>query len=130
MGFMVFFAVMIARVLILGQMSKTQASQNKINEIDPNILQRLLLVNGAREKIVKLVDQHLETLARRRFALVRVDHYGVVHGSDWNREVQHFVDEVVRPRLSTEEAEAVAPQMKAIFQELIEDRVPVGVTEI
>jgi restriction system protein len=64
------------------------------------------------------------------FALVRVDHYGVVEGSDWNREVQHFVDKVVRPQLSTEEAEAVAPQMKAIFQELIEDRVAARVDEI
>jgi restriction system protein len=86
--------------------------------------------NQAIFKIKNIIDKHLETLARRRLMLITVDHYGIADGSAWNKEVQRFVDKVVRPELSGPEAAAVAPQMNALFQEMIEDRVRLRSDEI
>jgi len=100
------------------------SAENK--EIDPLIFLRV----QATSKIKSIVDKHIETLARRRLMLVTVDHYGIADGSAWNKEVQRFVDKVVRPELSEQEAEIIAPQMNAIFQDMIEDRVRVRSDEI
>lgn len=80
-------------------------------------------LRSARAKIERLADKHIETLARRRVALVSVDHYGIVDGSKWNAEVQRFINEVVRPQLSDAEARTIAPILNQTFQELVEDRV-------
>ena len=101
-------------------------SSTEHKEIDPLIFIRLQAVS----KIKGIIDKHIETLARRRLMLVTVDHYGIADGSAWNKEVQRFVDKVVRPQLSGQEAETVAPQMNAIFQEMIEDRVRLRSDEI
>lgn len=78
-------------------------------------------LSRAKQKISDDVANHLETLANRRDTLVRVDRYGVVDGSDWNKEVQHFVDRVVRPGLLDDEAAAVAKAgLSVVSQELIE----------
>lgn len=87
-------------------------------------------LESARAKIRSVVEEHLETLARRRLALVGVDHYGIVDGSKWNAEVQRFIDGVVRPQLSDAEARTIAPILNQIFQELIEDRVRLRADEI
>jgi restriction system protein len=85
----------------------------------------------AKSKISAMVDQHLEALARKRLAMVSVDDYGIVQGSAWNKEVQYFVDKVVRPALTEAEANAVAGVgMSALFQELVEDRVAQRADEI
>lgn len=86
----------------------------------------------ARSKVRRIVKHHIESLARHRIALVRVDHYGVADGSAWNREVQHFVDKVVRPELTEEEAFSLTEnnQFSTIFQELIEDAVRLRAEEI
>lgn len=97
---------------------------------DPELVEQLLIVHSARGKIKSLVDEHLETLARRRIALVTQDHYGIVDSAPWTGEVQRFADKVVRPRLSELEANAIAPQMSSIFQELLEDRVRLRAEEI
>lgn len=75
----------------------------------------------AKHKISGVVQLHIETLANRRNMLIRIDRYGVVDGNDWNKELQHFVDKVVRPSLLEDEALAVAKAgFKIIAQELIE----------
>lgn len=82
------------------------------------------LLASARVTTNQLVSRHLKTLANRRDTLVRVDQYGVVDGSAWNKEVQHFVDKVIRPALTVEEAHAVREVgMNAFFQYSIEERV-------
>lgn len=85
---------------------------------------RLSLQESARWKTQELVAAHLDTLANQRDVLVRTDRYGVVYAQDWNKEVQHFADKVIRPKLTDEEAAAVAEfGMSAFFQGLIEERV-------
>lgn len=66
------------------------------------------LLESARRTTQKLVAAHLDTLANQLDVLVRADRYGVVHAQDWNKEVQHFADKVIRPSLTVEEAAAVA----------------------
>lgn len=82
------------------------------------------LQQSARRKTQKLVAVHLDTLANQRDVLVRVDRYGVVHAQDWNKEVQHFADKVIRPNLTAEESAAVAEfGLSAFLQDLVEERV-------
>jgi len=98
------------------------ARDTKIAEEANAIRQKHL--SDAHEKSREIVARHLETLARRRNAIVVVDAYGVVDGRAWNREVQHFVDKVIRPELSEAEADAiVSAGMSAFFQELVEETV-------
>jgi restriction system protein len=89
-------------------------------------------LKSARIKIKAIVDEHFETLARRRLMLVKVDSYGVVDAKGWNKEVQHFIDKVVRPRLTDDEAASVAAgeRLNSVFQELIEDRVSLRADQI
>lgn len=72
----------------------------KANSVPENYA---LIFDSAKAKIANVIALHLETLARRRLALIRVDHYGVTNLVDWDKEVQHFMDEVVWPKLSNEE---------------------------
>jgi restriction system protein len=96
-----------------------------------------LEIERAKAKIARIVAEHLETLARRRLALVRVDHYGIVEHGEWNKEVLHFIDKVISPQLTREEAAAIAAggdggrlNQNPIFRELIEDRVRLKADEI
>src|SRR3712207_4195033 len=55
---------------------------------------------GAARKAVRLaVEEHAPALARRRAQLIRVDDYGVEIDKAWRREMDHFYDKVVLPRL-------------------------------
>lgn len=109
-------AVILAIVLIMGLIESEKAKSKKVKH--------LAALDGAERTIEGIVTEHLSTLAKRHSTLVRVDRYGVVEAKEWNREVQHFVDKVVRPKLTTEEAQAVADEgMNSVFQRLIEDRV-------
>lgn len=51
--------------------------------------------------ISDIVSQHIDTLSSRHRILVRKDHYGVVDGKPWDKEVGHFVEKVILPRLPT-----------------------------
>jgi restriction system protein len=78
----------------------------------------------AEKKISDIVSAHLDELSNRRDTLVRVGRYGVVDCSDWNREVQHFADNVVRPQLNDDEAQSLAGSgFTSVFQKLVEMRV-------
>src|SRR5829696_8213298 len=55
---------------------------------------------GAARKAVRLaVEEHAPALARRRAQLIRVDDYGVKIDKAWRKEMDHFFDKVVLPRL-------------------------------
>lgn len=66
-----------------------------------------LTLEAARKKTLEIVTRHLETLANRRDVLARVDRYGVINESEWNREIRHFADNVIRPRFSYAEVQAI-----------------------
>ncbi|MBV9517866.1 MAG: restriction endonuclease [Hyphomicrobiales bacterium] len=83
------------------------------------LLRGLRHVAAARGKIVRLVDIHLETLARRRLTLVKTDHYGLVDEAPWQKECRYFIDRVVIPQLSARERGAIAFRREALFDELI-----------
>jgi restriction system protein len=84
----------------------------------------LASLERAERKIADIVGRHIDTLANRRDTLVRSDRYGVVNSSDWSKEVQHFIDKVVRPDLTADESQAIANAgISSVFQRLIEDRV-------
>lgn len=125
-----FFAIMIPYAAIQDLRSRQRpffsSSTSEKRKIDPRTLIRVKAIS----KIRGIIDKHMETLARRRLMLVKIDHYGVVDGSEWNEEVQRFVDKVVRPELSEPEALVVAPIMNVLFQEMIEDRVRLRSDEI
>lgn len=115
-GLCVIVGVIVAIVLIIGAIEGEKAKTKKVKH--------LAALDRAERTIEGLVTEHLSTLAKRHSTLVRVDRYGVVEAKEWNREIQHFVDKVVRPKLSAEEAQVVADEgMSAVFQRLIEDRV-------
>jgi restriction system protein len=55
---------------------------------------------GAAWKAVRLaVEEHAPALARRRAQLIRVDDYGVEIDKAWRKEMDHFFEKVVLPRL-------------------------------
>jgi restriction system protein len=115
-------ALLVVGASIFGKPS----ASNRNKTINPLISIRIETIS----KIQEIVDRHIETLARRRLALLTIDHYGIADGSAWNKEVQRFVDKVVRPELSEQEAGAVASNMNALFQEMIEVRVRLRSDEI
>lgn len=63
--------------------------------------------HAARQTVQNLLNEHLDTLARRRLSLARNDHYGVEDRKSWDREVGHFLTKVVSPRLSEGEKNAL-----------------------
>src|SRR6516164_10835082 len=71
------------------------------------LLRALRQISGARAKVTALVAEHLETLARRRLTLVKVDAYGIVDDAKWQKEFRYFVEKVVLPRLTPQERRAI-----------------------
>ena len=52
-----------------------------------------------RDGVGILVDNHIETLARQRVQLIKIERYGVTDTSAWDAEIQHFIDKVLFPDL-------------------------------
>lgn len=73
----------------------------------------------ARSRVRGAVDaltrRHLDTLARRRLALLIIDPYGVPDEEAWRREVDRFLDRVVAPHLSPRRREALASDRDVLF---------------
>jgi len=80
-------------------------------------------LKSARTKIAAQVEAHLDTLARKRLTGVTKDAYGMIIASKWQAEVQYFMDRVVRPTLTDEEAKALAPVLSRVATELVEEPV-------
>jgi restriction system protein len=54
-----------------------------------------------------LVDEHLPVLVRKRRQLIRVDDYGVVDRSRWDKEVGYFFDKVVLQTLRASDRQRI-----------------------
>ena len=63
----------------------------------------------AKAALLRLVDRHLDTLARRRISLVTIDHYGIPDTKAWDRELRSFIKKVIAPALSDEDLRLIAP---------------------
>ncbi|MGA0530778.1 restriction endonuclease [Hansschlegelia sp. KR7-227] len=61
---------------------------------------------AATDKAAALVQEHLETLARKRLAMVRTDEYGVLHEAAWQKEWRYFIEKVIYPKLDDNERSA------------------------
>jgi restriction system protein len=62
---------------------------------------------NARQKIYLLVNEHMETLIKKRKNGIKTDDYGNVDATKWIKETQTFVDKMFVPRLTPGEAKAV-----------------------
>ncbi len=60
------------------------------------------------ERFAAVVDEHLAVLVRKRRQLVRVDDYGVVDRSRWDREIGYFFDKVVAHALPPADLDRIA----------------------
>jgi restriction system protein len=94
------------------------------------LVRALRQVAGARAKIASLVGEHLETLARRKLTLVKIDPYGIVDDAKWQKEFRYFVERVVLPQLSAEERAAILFRRDALLRELIGAPVELRVQEL
>lgn len=63
------------------------------------------------ERFADVVDAHLSVLVRKRRQLVRVDDYGVVDRSRWEREIGYFFDKVVFQALTPADLSRVEEQL-------------------
>jgi restriction system protein len=64
---------------------------------------------AARAALLRLIDRHLDTLARRRISLVTIDHYGIPDTRAWDRELRSFIKKVIAPALPDEDMRLIAP---------------------
>ena len=76
----------------------------------------------AQRRFDALVDTYLPVLRRKRRQLVRVDDYGLVDRSRWEREVGYFFDKVVFETLSGREARHVREGLE-FYKERLEESV-------
>ncbi|SDR51467.1 restriction system protein [Rhizobiales bacterium GAS191] len=83
------------------------------------LLRGLAHVVSARSRIAIIVEQHLETLARRKLTLVKTDHYGIIDESGWRKEYRYFVDKVLLPELGARERAAILFRREALLEELV-----------
>ena len=79
----------------------------------------LVRIANARRAIRSLVNPHVETLARRKLALIKTDPYGIVDEEAWRREYRHFIDKIVLARLSSRQRAAIAYRRSAMLDELV-----------
>ena len=64
---------------------------------------------ATRAALLKLIDRHLDTLARRRISLVTIDHYGIQDTKAWDRELRGFIKNVIAPTIPDEDVRLIAP---------------------
>ena len=76
----------------------------------------------AQRQFDALVDTYLPVLRRKQRQLVRVDDYGLVDRSRWEREVGYFFDKVVFETLSVREARHVREGLEH-YKERLEETV-------
>lgn len=76
-----------------------------------------------RDKIAEIVENNIETLARRRLQLLKTDPYGVTDTTKWNKEVRRFIDNVLKPKLTDSERHFERGLNQNLFQEIIETKV-------
>lgn len=67
-----------------------------------------------RNKATELVDQHIQSLIRRRAQLVRKDVYGGVQREKWVREINYFIDNQLTPTLNARDRAALAQHKSSV----------------
>lgn len=80
---------------------------------------------AARAALLRLIDRHLDTLARRRISLVTIDHYGIPDTKAWDRELRGFIKKVIGPALADEDIRLLAPDgdLAGALAVLIDERI-------
>lgn len=73
------------------------------------------------EETAALVDRHIETLARQRIRLLRVDAYGIAETSKWDAEIQRFIDKVIFPELFAKDFAAGKRMLDPILRNIVEE---------
>ena len=104
MGVVVLFVL--GWVLSFGQNSSADASKLK---------SRL-------EETAALVDRHIETLARQRIRLIKIDAYGIADTSKWDAEIQRFIDKVIFPELFVKDFAAGKRTLGPILRNIVEEK--------
>ncbi len=75
--------------------------------------------------LLRLINRHLDTLARRRISLVTIDHYGIPDTKAWDRELRGFIKKVIGPALADEDIRLLAPDgdLAGALVVLIDERI-------
>jgi restriction system protein len=73
----------------------------------------------------RLVEEHLPVLVRKHRQLIRIDDYGIVDRSRWEKEVGYFLSRVVLEELPPRDGERVRERLDA-FQRRLEETVEAG----
>jgi restriction system protein len=120
-------------LLLLIMYFSFNSTANTLEAVETEKRKNLSIIRTkARVKSKSLIKAHIETLARRRLALVRVDHYGIMNKDSWYKEIQHFADKIIFPELTPDEAKSLEGDGKyaTTMQELIDDSVRLRSEEI
>ncbi len=107
MTLLLFFFVMI---IVLGMIGLWLRGEAKLTSLQKSENDKLF-----REGATKVVDSHIDELARQRLKLIKVERYGVINTSIWDAEVQDFIDKILFPDLVAND-EIVIP---AVFPKLV-----------
>lgn len=79
---------------------------------------------SAREKTTQQVDKHLSELIKKRNVGVKLGNWGKVDSTKWNKTIQTFFDQVIRPQLTATEIDAIKRYDPSRFAQVhIEERV-------
>lgn len=108
-------------ILVMGILGLRERARDKAGE-------RFMI--AVMEKVVTLIDQHLATLVRKRRRMIRIDDYGVEDPTEWQKEIQHFLNKVARPTLTSAEASLFTSGVGYRFVRLVDDRVKAGMETI
>lgn len=65
--------------------------------------ERNAAIARANNRIHDIIRPHVRALATRHKQLVKADHYGVIDGKPWSREVEKFWQTVVIPQITPEQ---------------------------
>jgi restriction system protein len=74
------------------------------------------------EEASALVDRHIETLARQRIRLIRVDAYGIAETSKWDAEIQKFTDKVIFPELFAKDFAVGKRILGPLLRNIVEEK--------
>jgi restriction system protein len=73
----------------------------------------------------RLVEQHLPVLVRKHRQLIRIDDYGIIDRSRWEKEVGYFFSRIVLEELPPREGERVRERLDT-FRRRLEEIVEAG----
>ena len=84
------------------------SDQSDKRKLEAELIVRQTLLKGALSKADNQISKHLDTLANQRDVLRRVDRYGILDDQAWRKEMQRFIEKVIRSSLTDQESKALA----------------------